>query len=340
MNRSFTRANGTLLLTDHSRSVARAAKIIKEGGLVAFPTETVYGLGASALDADAVKKIFAAKGRPFDNPLIVHLSDLDQLNCVARDIPGAAKLLINKFWPGPLSLVLQRSDAVPGVVSAGLPTVAVRMPRHRIALDLIRLSGVPIAAPSANRSGKPSPTSFRHVIEDMAGRIDAVIKSSFCAIGVESTVLDLTGPSPVILRPGGLSREDLEKVLGCQIHIAGNYENINLPSSPGMKYRHYSPSAPLFLITGPQKRRRYFIDALARSYQRKGFIVGMLNLYSNSSLVQEKDSRVLAAHLYQLLRRLDARGVDFILAEETSAEGLGLAIMNRLRKAATRIIRV
>ncbi len=340
MERSITRVNGTLLLDGHCRSVARAAKIINEGGLVAFPTETVYGLGASAIDADAVKKIFAAKGRPPDNPLIVHLSDLDQLNYVAREIPAAARRLIDKFWPGPLSLVLQRSDSIPVVVSAGLPTVAVRMPRHRVALDLIRLSGVPIAAPSANRSGRPSPTSFRHVLEDMAGRIDAVIKSSYCVIGVESTVLDLTGPCPVILRPGGLSREELEKTLGCRIPLAGNFKNIKLPSSPGMKYRHYSPSAPLILITGPKKRRRYFIDALAGSYQRKGFVVGMLNFYPHNSLAQETDSRVIAAKLYKLLRQLDARGVDLIIAEETATEGLGLAIMNRLRKAATRIIKV
>ncbi len=340
MSRSILRINGTLLLDDQKRSVVRAAKIIQQGGLVAFPTETVYGLGASARDADAVKKIFKAKGRPPDNPLIVHLSGREQLETVACEIPDAAYVLIEKFWPGPLSLVLNRSENIPGIVSAGLSTVAVRMPDHCVALDLISIAGLPIAAPSANRSGRPSPTDFRHVIEDLSGRIDAVIKSSVCAIGVESTVLDLTSSQPIILRPGGLSREQLEEALGCKIPLAGLNKGIDFPISPGMKYRHYSPSAPLVLITGPAKRRRIFIDALARCYQSKGFIVGMLNLYPWLNSSQGAASRLFAAQLYRLLRRLDARKVDLILAEETETEGLGLAVMNRLRKAATRVIKV
>ncbi len=340
MSRSMMRIKGTLLLNDHKSSVARAARIIRRGGLVAFPTETVYGLGASAVDAEAVKKIFTAKGRPPDNPLIVHLSDQKQLSEVAREIPDIAYVLIEKYWPGPISLVLQRSENIPGVVSAGLPTVAVRMPDHRVALDLISLSRVPVAAPSANWSGRPSPTDFRHVLEDLTGRIDAVIKSNVCAIGVESTVLDLTGLQPVILRPGGLSRERLEETLGCHIPLAGIGESIEQPTSPGMRYRHYSPLSPLILVTGAINRRREFLNALACHYQRKGFIVGMLNFTTQSNLSQEIETELLAAKLYHALRELDARKVDLILAEEIEIGGLGLAVMNRLRKAAARTIKV
>lgn len=340
MSRSMIRIKGTLLLNDHKNSIARAARIIRRGGLVAFPTETVYGLGASATDTEAVKKIFTAKGRPPDNPLIVHLSDQKQLRSVAREIPDTAYLLIEKYWPGPLSLVLQRSKNIPEVVSAGLPTVAVRMPDHRVALNLIRLSRVPIAAPSANWSGRPSPTDFRHVLEDLSGRIDAVIKSNVCAIGVESTVLDLTGSEPVILRPGGLSRERLEETLGCHIRLAGSGANIEQPSSPGMRYRHYSPLAPLILVTGAINRRRRLLNTLACHYNRKGFVVGMLNFTIQPNFSPEIETGLLAAKLFLALRQLDARKVDLILAEETETTGLGLAVMNRLRKAAARTFKV
>ncbi len=340
MDRTMIPVKRTLLLDDSRSSVYKAAKIIRQGGLVAFPTETVYGLGASAADADAVKKIFTAKGRPPDNPLIVHISKKNQLADVARSIPDVAGELIDKFWPGPLSLVLQRSENIPPVVSAGLSTVAVRMPDHQVALDLISFSGGPIAAPSANRSGRPSPTSYRHVLEDLSGRIDAVIRSSVCVIGVESTVLDLTGSQPCILRPGGLSREDLEAALGCPVSLAGPGGGLDLPASPGMKYRHYSPSAPLILVVGPVGRRKQLVNFLVYRYQRKGFTVGLLNLSSQGSLKWEVDPEQFAAHLYRLLRRLDEEGAGVILAEEIETEGLGLAVMNRLRKAASRVIRV
>lgn len=330
----------TLLLNEDSVSVKRAAEIINRGGLVAFPTETVYGLGASVTNVRALKKVFAAKGRPADNPLIVHLSNPDQLKIVVHSVPVYAKILIDRFWPGPLSLVLPKSETIPDLVSAGLPTVAVRMPDHPVALNLIEAAGVPIAAPSANRSGMPSPTTFRHVLKDLSGRIDAVIKSSICVIGVESTVLDLTGEQPVILRPGGLSRELLEEALGRAIPIAGKIEGGCLPASPGMKYRHYSPNAPLILVVGSTARRRYFIETLAVFYQRQGLLVGMLNLSSQQPLSKQLDSEQLAAKLYYLLRQLDSAGVDVILAEEVSVKGIGLAVMNRLRKASARIIKV
>ncbi len=331
---------GTLLLDSGRPSLARAAKIINSGGLVAFPTETVYGLGAAASDSAAVKKIFSAKGRPADNPLIVHLSEPEQLEKVARKVPEQAHVLTRRFWPGPLSLVLQRSDQISAAVSAGLPTIAVRMPDHKVALDFIRISGVPIAAPSANRSGRPSPTNFKHVLEDLAGRIDAVIRSETCSIGVESTVLSLIGPEPVILRPGGVSREALENVLGCRVALSDRLQGVQIPASPGTKYRHYSPRAPLILLIGPEKRRRRLVSSLAEHYKRKGLKVGHLNKVIEKYRSGKLGSDHMAAHLYQALRELDHRGVDLIIVEETDTSGLGLAVMNRLRKAAARVLKV
>jgi L-threonylcarbamoyladenylate synthase len=341
MTRSRTRVKGTLLLGDDHGSIALAGAIIRRGGLVAFPTETVYGLGASALDPAAIKQIFSAKGRPSDNPLIVHIAEHAQLDEVACSIPDAARHLIDLFWPGPLSLVLRRrTGIIPAEVSAGLTTVAVRMPDHRVALDLIRSAGVPIAAPSANRSGRPSPTAYWHVLEDLTGRIDAVLKSSTCSIGLESTVLDLTGLHPVILRPGGVSREGLEKALGCPVLLAGQNKDSTAPASPGMKYRHYSPRAPLILIAGPQSRRRLLVEAIAAGSRRRGLAVGLLGSAIDGALPDHLSSEEIAVHLYGVLRQMDQRGVNLILAEETESKGLGLAVMNRLRKAATRVLKV
>ncbi len=341
MTRSRTRVKGTLLLGDDHGSIALAGVIIRRGGLVAFPTETVYGLGASAVNPVAVRQIFAAKGRPSDNPLIVHIAELAQLDEVACSVPDNAYRLIDLFWPGPLSLVLQRrTGVIPPEVSAGLKTVAVRMPDHRAALDLIRSANVPIAAPSANRSGRPSPTAYWHVLEDLTGKIDAVLKSSTCSIGLESTVLDLTGLHPVILRPGGVSREELEKALGCPVLLAGQYKASTAPASPGMKYRHYSPRAPLILIAGPQSRRRLLIEAIAENSRRRGLMVGLLSSAIDGALPDHLSPEEIAAHLYGVLRQMDQRGVNLILAEETESKGLGLAVMNRLRKAAARVLKV
>jgi len=340
MPRSKIHVRGTLLLGDDRDSVCRAAKIIQGGGLVAFPTETVYGLGAAATDAGAIKKIFLAKGRPSDNPLIVHIASSAQLDVVVKEVPAEALMLAEKFWPGPLSLVLPRSKLIPAEVSAGLSTVAVRMPNHRVALDLIQASGLPIAAPSANRSGGPSPTSYYHVLDDLTGRIDAVIRGDNCLIGLESTVLDLSSSNPVILRPGGVSRENLEAALGCRVAVSGYKKNSEAPRSPGMKYRHYSPRAPLLLIAGPESRRRLFIEEIVRNYKSRGLRVGLLNSLTLERGSSRARSQQLAAMLYRALRQMDDQGVHLIIAEETEIYGLGLAIMNRLRKAAIRVLKV
>ena len=328
------RINRTLVLPPGRKAVLAAARLIRRGGLVAFPTETVYGLGAAATDQRAVRKIFKAKGRPADNPLIVHVASLEQVKEITSGLPPGALALMKRFWPGPLSLVLPRSEKLPPEVSAGLPTVAVRMPAHPAALKLIRAAGVPIAAPSANRSGRPSPTTLRHVLEDLAGRIDAVMDGGACRVGLESTVLDLSGSRPVILRPGGVTREQLESVLGTAVAVAAGCKE-GTPPSPGMKYRHYAPRAPLLLITGARRRRLALMAALARCYRKKGFKVGILRAPAGP-----EGFRAAGKRLYQALRRFDARGMDLILAEGVSAQGLGAALMNRLRRAAVRTIRV
>ncbi len=340
MPRSIIKVKGTMLLSDNRPAIARAASIIRGGGLVAFPTETVYGLGASAVDAKAINKIFVAKGRPADNPLIVHIAHVSQLEKVACNIPEKAFLLAEKFWPGALSLILQRSALIPPEVSAGLHTVAVRMPDHRAALDLVALSGVPVAAPSANRSGRPSPTSYSHVLADLTGRIDAVIKSDDCLIGVESTVLDITDQVPVILRPGGVTREALEQALNCKVLVSKPGGIGGTPVSPGMKYRHYSPEAALILLTGSEERRRKLSDIMISYYRRKGLSVGVLNTFNRGCSGNQIRADQLAYRLYRDLRRMDAAKVDLIIAEETVVSGLGLAVMNRLRKASDRIIRI
>ena len=331
---------GTLLLGIDRSSIKKAASIIQNGGLVAFPTETVYGLGASALDSKALEKIFIAKGRPADNPLIVHIASVRELETVAKNIPEQAYVLAESFWPGPLSVVLERAPGVSPMVSAGLKTVAVRMPNRPEALTLIKKAGLPLAAPSANISGSPSPTTYKHVIDDLAGKIDAVIMSNPCAIGVESTVLDLTGSRPVILRPGGLSRESLELALGMPIVLSGKSYVTLTPSSPGMKYRHYKPRTPLVLVTGSPAGRKKILRELAAYYNKKGKKVAFLNFDLNSCTHYVGDVEKIASSLYFSLRCFDNQGYDLILAEETDLAGLGLAVMNRLTKAATRIIRV
>ncbi len=334
------KVKGTLLLDGSPQSIEKAAAILRKGGLVAFPTETVYGLGAIATSQEAVNKIFIAKGRPVDNPLIVHISSIKHLYEVAADLPPEAPYLARCFWPGPLSLVLRRAEVVVPEVSAGLMTVAVRMPDHPLAQQLIRAVGAPIAAPSANLAGRPSPTTYRHVIADLCGRIDAVIIGQDCRIGIESTVLDLSGEQPVILRPGGLSREDLETALNCSVHVAGSKFMADKPSSPGMKYRHYSPRAPLILVTGFPRRQQLFIKILSLFYGKQGLQVGILNTTSGGKQSKNTAPERLAAALYRSMRTLDARGVDLILAADTISSGLGLAVRNRLRKAATRVLRV
>ncbi len=340
MTGAVKKVRGTLLLDGSRHAIKKAAALLQAGGLVAFPTETVYGLGAVATDPAAVKKIFLAKGRPADNPLIVHIADLDQLAGVIDSPSPEALFLAGRFWPGPLSMVLKRNPALAPEVSAGLPTVAVRMPDHLLALRLITATGAPLAAPSANLAGHPSPTSPQHVITDLSGLIDAVIMGQRCRIGVESTVLDLSGRQPVILRPGGLSREDLETALNCRIPVAGTRFSALRPSSPGMKYRHYAPRAPLFLITGSPDRRRVLLQTMAAYYRKQGLRVGVLSSFPGKGWGIEGQHGRQAANLYRALRMMDDSGTDLILAEETSITGLGLAVMNRLRKAAGRTLRI
>ena len=328
-----------------------AAGALAMGRLVAFPTETVYGLGADALNPAAVRRIFEAKGRPSDNPLIVHISDPAQLEGIVSRVPEKAKKLMNAFWPGPLTLILPKAEGIPDKTTAGLPTVAVRMPANRIALELIRLSGVAIAAPSANISGAPSPTCADHVIDDLSGRIDYIIDGGCTQVGLESTVLDMTVDPPAVLRPGGVSVEMLEEVIGTV-----NADRIpetageTVPKSPGMKYRHYSPKAEMMLVSGDSRRVVETINSLAeqnRAEKRKTGVLASSETRSeyNADVVLCPGSRnspeTVAASIYRCLREFDELGVDIIFSETFPEEGIGLAIMNRLRKAASgRIIRV
>ncbi len=332
--------------------VAQAAEVLRAGDVVAFPTETVYGLGANALDGRAVARIFAAKGRPTDNPLIVHIADTAQLEGLVESVPPAAEELMARFWPGPLTLVMRRGSAVPPEVTAGLDTVGIRMPDHPVALALIRAAGVPIAAPSANASGRPSPTTAEHVLEDLAGVIPVVLDGGETGVGVESTVLDVTTDPPQILRPGGLPREELEAVIG-PVELAPGVEGVAVvqrPRSPGMKYRHYAPRAPLILVEGPLLEMQEKICDLAMEYLEEGKRVGILCSAESrgvyvAPVVLEYGSRAdlasVASDLFSTLRAFDRHHVDVIIAEGVPEEGLGLAIMNRLRRAAGgRVIKI
>ncbi|MDQ0285031.1 L-threonylcarbamoyladenylate synthase [Desulfofundulus luciae] len=338
--------------------MARAGLILRQGGLVAFPTETVYGLGANALDALAVVRIFEAKGRPQDNPLIVHVADRETVNRLARRVPAGAGRLMDVFWPGPLTLVLPAAPVVPRQVTAGLDSVGIRMPGHPVALALIAAAGVPVAAPSANLSGRPSPTTAGHVLQDLDGRIEAILDGGPAGVGLESTVLDLTGDVPVILRPGGITREELEKVIG-EVRVDPGIDGVPgcgspagefRPRSPGMKYRHYAPRAPLVLVEGEPERVVARLKELAGGYRSRGLRVGVLATAETARECQEdrvvvagsrQDPAGIASRLFAALRRFDELGVDIILAEGIEPRGLGLAVMNRLRRAAgNRIERV
>jgi L-threonylcarbamoyladenylate synthase len=323
-----------------------AAGIIREGGLVAFPTETVYGLGADALNSKAVLALFEAKKRPLDNPPIVHVENVGDIYRLAEQVPPKADKLMREFWPGPLTLVFKRSKTVPDVTVAGLDTIAVRMPQHAVALALIRESSRPIAAPSANLAGKPSPTSADHVFDDLNGRIDAILDGGPTRIGVESTVLDLSVDPALVLRPGGTPLEALRRVLGnVKLHpfVAAEKElPIEKTRSPGMKHKHYAPNAQVIVVEGAIPAVLAKVKELAESYRLKGVKVGVLATdetlaaYS-ADVVKSLGSRfnlaVVAQNLFRLLRELDAEGVDVIIAEGVPTEGLGLAVMNRLRKA-------
>jgi L-threonylcarbamoyladenylate synthase len=323
-----------------------AAKIIQQGGLVAFPTETVYGLGAEALNPRAVLALFEAKKRPLDNPPIVHVENIGDIYRLAKQVTPKAVKLMRTFWPGPLTLVFKHSKKVPDVTVAGLDTIAVRMPQHAVALALIRESQCPIAAPSANLAGKPSPTSAQHVFDDLSGRIDAILDAGPTRIGVESTVLDLSVDPAQVLRPGGTSFEALKRVLGeVKLHpfVAAEKEvPMGEARSPGMRHKHYAPNAQVIVVEGAVPTVRAKVKELAESYRLKGVKVGVLATDETlaayrADVVKSLGSRfnlaVVAQNLFRLLRELDAEGVDVIVAEGVPSEGLGLAVMNRLRKA-------
>ncbi|MBL0174095.1 MAG: threonylcarbamoyl-AMP synthase [Ignavibacteria bacterium] len=326
--------------------LAVAAAALRAGKLVAFPTETVYGLGANIYDEDAVRAIFTAKGRPPDNPMIVHVADVDQAVNLAQRVPRHFPILADTFWPGPLTLVVPRNASVFDAVTAGLDTVAVRMPGHKIARALIAEAGVPLAAPSANRSGRPSPTCAEDVLAELGGRIFAVLDGGPCAVGIESTVLDLSRRAPSILRPGVVTREQLESVLGTRVGVARS--NTLHPASPGMKYAHYAPATPLLLVL-PSARAagtRKQLAATIRGLREQGRTVGLLaaakygDLGADEFFSLDTGTDVEYARLmYRGLRALDTRGFDAIVCPGLPEEGLALAVMNRLRKAAHTVIK-
>jgi len=323
-----------------------AADFIKKGGLVAFPTETVYGLGADALNPKAVLALFEAKKRPLDNPPIVHVGNPKDVYSLVKEVPPKAERLMETFWPGPLTLIFQRSEIVPDVTVAGLDTIAIRMPRHNVALALIRESGCPIAAPSANLAGKPSPTLAKHVLDDLNGRIDAILDAGPTHIGVESTVLDMTVDPPQVLRPGGTPYEVLKKVLGKvelnPVAVAEKALPVDKARSPGVKHKHYAPNADVIVVEGEVSAITRKVKGLTEFYMQKGYIVGVLATDETAdhykagvvkSLGSRSDFTVIAKNLFRLLREFDLESVDVIIAEGIPAEGLGLAVMNRLRKA-------
>lgn len=320
--------------------IVDAAKVLQQNEVVAFPTETVYGLGANAKSDRAVEKIFEAKGRPSDNPLIVHISNRDQLEELVAEVPDVAANLIDAFWPGPLTIIFKnKKNVFSEKVTAGLPSVGIRMPDHPVALAIIEASGLPIAAPSANRSGKPSPTTAQHVIDDLENRIAGVVDGGETGVGVESTVVDCTGPSPIILRPGGVTKEQLEEVVGTVEVDPSLKEGKGAPKSPGMKYTHYAPDAPVYLVDGSRSDLQLLVD----NKKAEGLKVGVLTTeeYVNDfqadvilSVGRRDDLSTVAQNLYDTLRAFNRSDVDIIFSEMFPEEGVGLAIMNRLQKAA------
>ncbi|MBE7048053.1 MAG: threonylcarbamoyl-AMP synthase [Ruminococcaceae bacterium] len=317
--------------------IDEAAALLAQGGLVAFPTETVYGLGANVLDEEAVRRIFQAKGRPQDNPLIVHVCNREMLCRVVKEIPQKADALIRAFWPGPLTIILEKSNWIPVSVTAGLATVAVRMPSHPAALRLIEKSGVPIAAPSANISGTPSTTRAAHVIADLTGKVDYIIDGGMCQVGLESTVIDLTGEEPQILRPGGVSFEELQEVLGKVAYEPALQDSRQVPKSPGMKYRHYAPKAELMLVEPKQRESIPTIFAEKKTLGKKtGLLCCSDETYQADVVINcGSSAAIYAQRLFDSLRRMDEEGVDFILAELPEDEGgIVPALKNRMLKAA------
>lgn len=325
--------------------IREAGEILKQGGLVAFPTETVYGLGGDALNEASSAKIYAAKGRPSDNPLIVHIADLDALPLIAAHIPESAYRLADAFWPGPLTMIFQKTDIVPKATTGGLETVAVRMPSNRIARELIRAAGGYIAAPSANRSGRPSPTVAKYVVEDLDGRVEMIIDGGASDIGLESTIIDLSESEPMILRPGYVTQEKMMQVIGA-VELDRTILDASsgqAPKAPGMKYRHYAPKGNLVIVEGTQQDVVSYINEQLREGRCKGLKTGVIatdetikkyHADSIKSLGSRKNEEAIAHHLFEVLRQMDDEEVELIFTESFADTGLGQATMNRLLKAA------
>ena len=323
-----------------------AAEIIAQGGLVAFPTETVYGLGADALHPEASMKIYAAKGRPSDNPLIVHIAKFEDLESIAKEVPEQARKLADAFWPGPLTMIVWKNEKVPYETTGGMDTVAIRMPNHPVALELIRQSGCLIAAPSANTSGKPSPTEAAHVKKDLDGKIPMVLDGGAVGIGIESTIIDLTEDTPMILRPGYITQQMLEDVLGEEVKVDPGIiasDSLKKPKAPGMKYKHYAPKADLTLVDGESAKVMDKINELVKEQQQQGKKVGVIATDETADFYQadivtsigaRADEDAIAQHLYKILRAFDDSEVDVIYSESFATPRIGQAIMNRLLKAA------
>ncbi len=326
--------------------IALAGKIIRKGGLVAFPTETVYGLGGDALKAESAEKIYAAKGRPSDNPLIVHIADWEKLEGIAVRIPDMAETLAKRFWPGPLTMIFRKNKIVPDETTGGLDTVAVRMPDHPHALEFIRASGGYIAAPSANRSGRPSCTTAEHVVEDLKGRVDLILDGGPVGIGLESTIIDLTEETPCLLRPGFITPQELREITGelkTDPAVTGEIQSGRAPKAPGMKYRHYAPKGELTIVKGTAENVVCRINILIKEALREGKLPAVIassenadrydgpNVFAAGSLQREEE---IARNIFAVLRKADDAGASVIYTEAFDTPKLGGAIMNRLNKAA------
>jgi len=331
--------------SEDEKEIQEAAEIIKNGGTVVFPTETVYGLGADGLNSEAVKKIFEAKGRPQDNPLIIHVSSKD-LNLYAEEVPQIANKLVEKFWPGPLTIILKKKDIVPNETSASLDSIGIRMPNNEIALKLIELSETTIAAPSANISGRPSPTDLQRCVEDLDGKVDCILGGEQSDIGVESTIVDCTVNPPLVLRPGGVTLEMLREIdpnINIDPAIMKKPEPNLKPKAPGMKYRHYAPKAKVTIVSGNKKNTIEKIKEMVHYNIEKKKKVCILTVDENEkeysegikiSLGSLNDLSTVARNLFETLRKCDDIGADVVFAESFEQKGVGIAIMNRLNKAA------
>ena len=343
------------------KDIEEAARVLKAGGLVAFPTETVYGLGGNGLSRDAARKIYAAKGRPSDNPLILHVSKIEEVNPLVESIPEKAKLLMESFWPGPLTVILKKSEIVPRESTGGLDTVALRCPDNALSLALIEKAGFPIAGPSANLSGSPSPTEASHVYHDLAGRIEGILDDGAVGIGVESTILDMSGDVPTLLRPGAITLEDLTEVLGEKPEVdptlvGKKMEDGFIPKAPGMKYRHYAPKAEMILFCAVEekgsedkisKRIEEYLEEEGLKFleEKIAILCAEESKHLYKDLVKKKDISLkilgrrneplsMTHNLFRILRECDEEGIGLILSEGYSEEGIGFALMNRMKKAA------